>query len=55
MTPADFGVMVTNLPKCTKEEFKEHLEKYTLDNIDVEYVNVAYKIDDYIRYQKAEI
>lgn len=55
MTPADFSVMVTGLPICTADEFKEHLEKKTLDGIDVEYVNPAYKIDDYVRYQKAEL
>lgn len=52
ITPSDFAVMVTGLPVCKSEEFKEHLEKKTLDGIEVQYINFAYKIDDYVKFLK---
>lgn len=48
MTPSDFAVMVSNLPSCTPEELKEHFESQVLNDIKVEYVNISYKIDDFV-------
>ena len=52
ITPSDYAVMVTNLPKDVEaDEVKKYL-KDTVPELEIEYVNYAYKIDKIVRYQR---
>lgn len=49
VTPADFGVMVTNLPlNKTQDEVKEWLKGFYTD-LDIVYVNYCYDIKEIVR------
>ena len=54
VTPSDYAIMVTNLPKNESEDEVKKYFKDILPECEIEYINYAYKIDKIVKLQRLQ-